>query len=144
MCNGVEVIEEGKRWEIFAPSHIAALPVWIGGRLEWVTWGRRKGEQGDTPEGGWLTEDEATNTTFRSQRGLVYALRFLVDDAESNKPDYWHGQWHDVPEEYALDCIVLTSRGQRNAYIVTLNNTSKSPMANGRWPHLIRIIYGQE
>jgi hypothetical protein len=142
MCSGVEVSEEGKRWEIYAPSHIAALPVWIEGRLEWITWGRREGEDGESPEGGWLTEDEATNTTFRSQRGLVYALRFLVDNADTPKSDYWRGEWHEVPEGYALDCVVLRSRGQRAAYIVTCS-TSELP-ANGRWPRLIRASSGQE
>lgn len=144
MCSGVEVYEEGKRWEIHAPSHIAALPVWIEGRLEWITWGRREGEDGDSPPGWWLTEDEATNTTFRSQRGLVYALRFLIDDAETTNSGHLQGQWHEVPEGYALDCIVLRSRGQRRAYIVTLTTKSESPMASGRWPYLTQLIYGQK
>lgn len=133
MCNGVEVSEEGKRWEIYAPSHIAALPVWIGGRLEWITWGRREGEEGDSPEGGWLTEDDATHTTLNSQRGWVSALRFLVCDAETSRSEYWRGQWHEVPKGYALDCIVLKSHGQRRAYIVT--STIKS---DGHWPHLVQ------
>ena len=38
MYESIEVSEEGKRWEIHARSHIAELPVRIGGRLEWITW----------------------------------------------------------------------------------------------------------
>ena len=139
MYESIEVIEEGKRWEIHARSHIAELPVWICGRLEWITWGRREAEEGDAPLGGWITEDEAKSTTLKSERGLVYALRFQIPGSDTTKSDQQHHRWHEVPEDYALDCIVLRSRGQKRAYVVTLKATNESPLPD-RWPHLIRLV----
>lgn len=55
MCGGIEAREADKIWRIYVPNPKAALPVMLedSGQMDWITWGRRKEQQGYEPQGGW-------------------------------------------------------------------------------------------
>ncbi len=54
MCGSVKFKHEGKVLTVYFPNPKAVLPVALKhGGLELVTWGRRKGEPGKLPAGGW-------------------------------------------------------------------------------------------
>ncbi len=55
MCGGVEARDAEKAYKVYFPSPKAAFPVMLEGgeALGWVTWGRRREEPGQGPQGGW-------------------------------------------------------------------------------------------
>lgn len=55
MYGEIEARNAAKTYKVYFPSPKAAIPVLgAGGEvLGWVRWGRRKGELGASPQGGW-------------------------------------------------------------------------------------------
>ncbi len=129
MCGGVEAREADKVWKIYFPNPKAALPVLLegSGQLDWIQWGRRKEEPGEGPPGGWArlsTVKAGGWARYRPQRGLAMAHRFTEKDGHPGDKNR-QSHWFDVPEGYALECLVLGEGEQRRAYIVTTDSPAE-------------------
>lgn len=140
MCGGVEAREAEKVWKIYFPNPRAALPVLLqdGGQLDWIQWGRRKEEPGDGPPGGWArlsTVQAGGWVRHRPQRGLAMVQRFMEEDGypgDKNRQSHWF----DVPEGYALECLVVGEGDQRRVYVETTDAPAEYAWLHDRWPLL--------
>jgi hypothetical protein len=129
MCGGVEAREADKIWKIYFPNPKAALPVLLedSGQLDWIKWGRRKEQPGHEPQGGW-----AKLSTVQAG-GMVQ--RFMEKEGqpgEKNRPSHWF----DVPEGYALECLVIGEGELRRGYVVTIEAPTEYAWIHDRWPLL--------
>lgn len=140
MCGGVEALEAEK---IYFPNPKAALPVLLdgSGQIDWIQWGRRKEESGDGPPGGWArlsTMQSGGWAKYRPRRGLAMVQRFMEKDGhpgERNRQSYWF----DLPEGYALECLVIEDRGVMRVYVVTTEPPTEYAWIHDRWPLSVDI-----
>ena len=143
MCGGVEAREADKVWKIYFPSPTAALPVLLEGsdQLDWIQWGRREGELGAGPQGGWarLSTVEAGGwVKYQPHRGLGIVQRFMEKEGQpgdKNRPSHWF----DVPEGQALECLVIGEGEKRRVYVVTTEPPAEDTWIHDRWPLLTTI-----
>jgi len=52
---------------------------------------------------------------------------------EKNRPSHWF----DVPEGFALECLVIGEGEQRRAYVVTTEPPAEHAWIHDRWPLLV-------
>jgi len=58
MCGGVKFKHVNKEMTVYFPNPKAALPIRLkSGDYSLIKWGRRKGEQGVLPPGGWARHE---------------------------------------------------------------------------------------
>ena len=143
MCGGVEAREAGKTWKIYFPNPKAAIPVLLEGstQLDWIQWGRRKEEQGNGPQGGWArlsTVQGGGWGKYKPRPGFAMVQRFMEKEGESGgKKRLSH--WFDVPNGYALKCLVIGEGEQQRVYVVTTEPPAEYAWIHDRWPMLIKV-----
>lgn len=144
MCGGVEARDAEKAYKVYFPSPKAAFPVMLEGgeALGWVTWGRRHEEPGQGPQGGWArleTVERGGWEKYRPLRAFGLVQRYM----EKGQPDEKgkkQSHWFDMPEGYALDCLVLGEGEQRRVYVVTSTPPEEYSWIHDRWPMTVRLI----
>ncbi|MDA0426038.1 hypothetical protein NPN27_12200 [Stutzerimonas stutzeri] len=140
MCGGVEAREADKVWKIYFPNPKAAIPVLLeeSGQLDWIHWGRRKEEPGNGPKGGWArlsTVQSGGWEKYRPRRGYGMVQRYMEKEGrpgEKNRTSHWF----DVPEGFALECLVIGEGEQRRVYVVTTAPPAEYEWIHDRWPLL--------
>ena len=143
MCGGVEAREADKIWKIYFPNPKAAMPVLLegSGQLDWISWGRRKDESGNGPQGGWarLSTVQAGGGEKYSQRhGYAMVQRFMEKEGrpgEKNRVSHWF----DVPESSALECLVIGEGEERRVYVITTEPPADYEWLHDRWPLVVKI-----
>lgn len=143
MCGGVEAREADKVWRIYFPNPKAAIPVQMEGsvQLDWIHWGRRKEEPGSSPQGGWarLSTVEAGGwDRYKPRRGFGMVERFMEKEGrlgDKNRPSHWF----DVPQGYALECLIIGEGEQRRVYVVTTDPPEEYAWIHDRWPLLAEL-----
>ena len=138
MCGGVEAREADKVWKIYFPNPKAAIPVLLEdtGQLDWIHWGRRKEEAGSGPQGGWArlsTVAAGGWAKHKPPRGFGMVQRFMEKEGQpgdKNRPSHWF----DVPEGYALECLVIGEGEQQRVYVVTTDPPEEYAWIHDRWP----------
>lgn len=106
------------------------------GQLDWIHWGRRKEEAGSAPQGGWarLSTLEAGGwAKHKPRRGFGIVQRFMEKEGQpgdKSRPSHWF----DVPEGYALDCLIIGEDEQQRVYVVTTDPPEEYAWIHDRWP----------
>lgn len=143
MCGGVEAREADRIWRIYFPNPKAALPVLDeNGQLEWITWGRRKGEPGNGPQGGWARADTIARggwAKYRPILALALVQRFMEKEGTADSKGKRASHWFDVPTRDALECLIHDDGGRRRAYIVTTTPPAEYQWIHDRWPQMARL-----
>jgi hypothetical protein len=114
------------------------VPLEGSGQLDWIQRGRRKEEPGEGPPGGWArisTVQTGGWAKYRPLRGLAMVHRFMQKGGHPGDKNR-QSHWFDVPEGYALGCLVLGEGAQRRVYIVTTDAPAEYAWINDRWPLL--------
>ena len=141
MCGGVEAREADKVWKIYFPYDKAAFPVMLEdtGQIDWIAWGRREHQPGGGPVGGWAKLDTVQAggwERFHPRRGFGMVQRFMEKEGsrgDKHRPSHWF----DIPEGYALECLVLGEGDARQVYVVTTDPPAEYAWIHDRWPHLV-------
>lgn len=141
MCGGVEAREADRIWRIYFPNPKAALPVLDeSGQLEWITWGRRKGEPGGGPPGGWARSETIANggwDKYQPRRAIAVVQRFMEKEGSADSGGKRPSHWFDVPADSALDCIIIVDGQKTRAYLVTTEPPAEYHWIHDRWPLLV-------
>ncbi|BFN27523.1 hypothetical protein PSCT_04515 [Pseudomonas sp. SCT] len=140
MCGGVEAREADKVWKIYFPNPKAAIPVLLeeSGQLDWIHWGRRKEELGTGPQGGWArlsTVQSGGWEKYMPRRGFGMVQRYMEKEGRPGEKNRL-SHWFDVPEGYALECLVIGEGEQRRVYVVTTAPPAEYEWIHDRWPLL--------
>jgi hypothetical protein len=143
MCGGVEAREADKVWKIYFPNPKAALPVMFpdGGQIDWIHWGRRREEIGGSPRGGWAKLESIHTGVWKKhhpQRALAMVQRLMEKEGhvgDKHRPSHWF----NVPEGYALECLVIGEEDQRRVYVVTTEPPEEYAWVHDRWPRVVPI-----
>lgn len=138
MCGGIEARDAEKSYKVYFPSPKAAIPVLgEGGEdLGWVRWGRRKGEPGTSPQGGWAkleTIERGGWERYKPQRVLGVVMRYMEKDAERTS------HWFDVEPGHALQCLLVGQGDDRRLYVVTSSPPPEYAWIHDRWPMTSQI-----
>lgn len=130
MCGGVEARE-------------AAIPVLLegSGQLDWIVWGRRKEQPGYGPPGGWakLSTVEAGGwAKYHPRRAFSLVQRFMEKEGRTGERNRI-SHWFDVPEGYALECLLIGEGEQRRVYVITTEPPTEYAWIHDRWPVLTAL-----
>lgn len=133
MCLGVCYNETGKTTIVHFTESLARLPVQMKTQdVKFIPWGRRKGETGRLPLGGW-----ASHETIKQGKWDYYlpkfvkipAVKFLEQDFEGKL------QWFDITAGHWLQGIFLQQGNEQRIYIITF--TPETPESTYlRWPRI--------
>ncbi|CAN7423660.1 hypothetical protein LJR232_002614 [Aquipseudomonas alcaligenes] len=142
MCGGVEAREADKVWKIYFPNPKAAIPVQLdgGSQIDWIGWGRREDQPGIGPQGGWArlsTVQTGGWAKYQPRRAFGLVQRFMEKEGqkgEKNRPSHWF----DVPEDQALECLVIGEGEDRRVYVVTTDPPEEYSWIHDRWPVLTK------
>lgn len=143
MCGGVEAREAENIWKIYFPNPKAAIPVLLegSGQLDWIAWGRRKEQPGFGPEGGWArlsTVQAGGWTKYNPRRAFSLVQRFMEKEGRAGEKNRI-SHWFDVPEGYALECLVIGEGEQRRVYVITTEPPTEYAWIHDRWPVLTAL-----
>ncbi|MEM7017815.1 MAG: YrzE family protein [Pseudomonadota bacterium] len=123
-CNGIEYRQATNPVQVFFSQTQAALPVRLKtGETSWVQWGRRQGESGNLPPGGWanLSEINAGDwNEFKPKPVVVPATRYTLDNPRERRP-----HWRHLEGSMALQGLMAEAGNERGIYIVTADDRKK-------------------
>ncbi|WP_339461304.1 hypothetical protein [Pseudomonas sp. EA_105y_Pfl2_R69] len=111
------------------------------GQLDWITWGRRKEQQGYEPQGGWAklsTVQAGGWDKYRPRRGFGMVQRFMEKEGQPGEKGRV-SHWFDVPEDCALECLVIGEGEQQRVYVVTTEPPVEYAWIHDRWPLLVEL-----
>ena len=138
MCGGIEARDAEKSYKVYFPSPKAAIPVLAEGGedIGWVRWGRRKGEPGASPQGGWAkleTIERGGWERYKPQRVRGVVMRYMEKDAARTS------HWFDVEPGHALQCLLIGQGEDRRLYVVTTSPPPEYAWIHDRWPMMSLI-----
>ncbi len=117
----------------FAQSK-AVLPVKTKTRnVTLIPWGRRIGECGDLPVGGWATLESIKQgrwDQFFPKSVKIPIHKFMEQDVESRS------LWFDVTMGYWLQGLLIQRDSEQRVYIVTLTPELPETIYQ-RWPRIL-------
>lgn len=115
----------------------AAMPVLRGDQVEWVKWGRRKGQDiKGLPVTGWaqLATIEAGGWDKYQPEFVALAVQqFGEKDAEGKR------HWFDVPPDQHIQALIAHSEqyGSARLYVVTIPTPEEYAWIHDRWPRMV-------
>lgn len=134
MCGGASFQDEEEEVRIFFPNPRARLPVMTrsgGSRL--VTWGRRSGESGNLPLGGWARLESIHSGRWNrwQPRPVRLALQaFMEKDIEGVS------HWFPLTDGQWVQGLLVQDGTEQRVYVVTI--TPQMPDAvHERWPRIV-------
>jgi len=134
MCDGVYYTENGRDTRVYFPNPAAQLPVAIrGGGTRRLAWGRRHGQAGGLPLGGWARLDGVY--AGRWDRWFPVPVRipvrsFMEKDLEG------HGRWYDLTRGQWVQGLVAREGYERRVYVVTIE-PELADAIHARWPRIM-------
>lgn len=137
MCGGASYQDgDGKLWKVYFPSPKAALPIKMpDGSVEWIKWGKRKGEAvKGFIQGGWARIDSIRQGKWdcmNPKPTLLAVQAFMEKDAERNS------HWIGIPEGKAIQGLLATLNDEIRLYVVTEETPPEYSWVHDRWPRLI-------
>lgn len=75
---------------------------------------------------------------YHPRRGLGVVQRFMEKEGRTGEKNRT-SHWFDVPEGYALECLVIGDGEQRCVYVVTTEAPAEYAWIHDRWPLLTTI-----
>lgn len=136
MCGGVRYHQDGQEQTVYFPNPKAVLPVLLkNGETKLITWGRRRGEEGQLPVTGWakLESIEAHKwDRFNPHPAKIAVDSYMEKDAQGLS------YWFDMEPGYYIQGLVASWNDETRIYVVTTPPTEpKHAVIHDRWPRLI-------
>jgi hypothetical protein len=134
MCGGVTYEHNGEIVRTYFPNPYAKLPVLRrSGADELLSWGRRKGEPGRLPLGGWARLESIHSgrwDRWQPQPVRLHVSSFMEKDihAVSHWFDLTRGQW--------IQGLVAREADEMRVYVVTIV-PEMDDAVHERWPRIV-------
>lgn len=134
MCGGVLYQSDGESRRLFFPNQRATLPVVTrSGRVVQLAWGRRRGEPGALPFGGWARLEAIRRGGW--ERWFPTPVRlplrgFMEQDMEGRS------HWYTLTRGQFVQGLVARDGGERRVYVVTVE-PERADALHARWPRLV-------
>ncbi len=134
MSGGVEYTWQGKMMRIYFPNPKARLPVRKkDGRIELLTWGRRKAQIGELPSGGWARHESIEKgiwDKWQPRPVKIIVDRFMEKDMEGQS------HWFELTAGQWIQGLVARHKNEQRVYVVTV--VPEMPDAiHDRWPRIM-------
>ncbi len=136
MCGGVQFKHEGNTLKVYFPSPQAVLPVCLksGGHVL-LPWGRREGEAGSLPVGGWARHESILAGKW--DRFFPKAVRLDLE-AFMEKDNQGKSHWYPLTVSDAVQALVARQGDEQRVYVVTITPTLPDQAAiHSRWPRIV-------
>ena len=138
MCGGVEYPNPfGEVRTVYFPSPTAELPVVTKEHdIAMLTWGRRRGEPGRLPVGGWARHESIEKGIWQKWNPVPVKIRVLrYMEKDSHKTSHWF----DLPEEHVIQGLVAQLGDEQRVYVVTVQAEGEFAKIHVRWPRIVPI-----
>lgn len=134
MCGGIYYTIDGKEVRMYFPNPRACLPVRKrNGSVEQLPWGRRQGQAGHLPLGGWARLDSIYagrwDKCFPTPVKLMVS-QFMEKDIEG------HSRWFDITPGKWIQGLIAHWNNERRVYVVTITPELEDA-AYERWPRIL-------
>ena len=137
MCGGVSYYHDGKMRKVYFPQSDAQLPI----KLKDVTkpdhllpWGRREWEEGNLPATGWARLESLKAGKWDQYRPI--SAKIKVDQfMEKDKDGEPH--WFGLNAGQFIQGAVVSWKGERRVYVVTIQPQGALAAIHDRWPRLV-------
>jgi putative SOS response-associated peptidase YedK len=99
-----------------------------------MSWGKRKEQEGNLPQGGWARLDSIQSGKWSAYRPIPVKLPvhgFMEKDI--NKQSHWF----DLEEGTWLQGLVATYKNEHRVYVVTVVPEPEMALIHNRWPRII-------
>lgn len=134
MCAGVLYLYQGEVVRAYFTHPRAALPVLRRcGDVQLVAWGRRQGQNGSLPLGGWARLDAIHGG--RWDRFFPRPVKIPVQGfAESDIAG--RVRWYDLQKNQVLQGLLARDGGVHRVYVVTIDPVLDDAV-HARWPRIL-------
>jgi hypothetical protein len=134
MCGGVLYTFAGQEIRVFFPNARAGLPVLTrDGEVVRLPWGRRQGQVGRLPLGGWARLD-AIHAGQWDRWFPVPVKMPLTAFMERDIEDRSH--WYALTKGQWVQGLVARDKYERRVYVVTVTPEAADAM-HARWPRIM-------
>lgn len=134
MARAVRFSFDCKDWEVHFTSEKARLPIQLrSGELELITWGRRRGERGKLPFGGWARFQQVQGDRWarhHPQSVRIAVQSFMEVDIGGNK------QWFPLVAGQFIRGIVCRVDNEQRLYVVVMESSPDEAYFE-QWPRII-------
>jgi len=134
MCGGVYYFQSGQMVRVFFPNPKATLPVKTReGDTTLLPWGRRQGQSGKLPLGGWARLDAIYAGRWDHWFPVPVKLAvggFMEKDLEG------HSHWYDLTRGQWIQGLVARDNHERRVYVVTVVPECEDAV-HERWPRIV-------
>ena len=134
MCGGVAYLDAGGEVRCYFPHPHARLPVVTRrGGTAMVTWGRRQGEPGVLPLGGWARLESIRNGVWGRWQPTPVRLRlqgFMEKDIEGES------HWYELTAGQWIQGLVARQGNEQRVYVVTIHPEMPDAV-HPRWPRIV-------
>lgn len=136
MCGGVKFKHEGQVITAYFPNPKAMLPVALkSGGHELLPWGRREGQPGALPRGGWARLDSIKAGKWNRYSPTPVHLDV---DAFMEKDASGKSHWYDLEQGSWIQGLVAAQGDEQRVYVVTIVPKEASQRAvHNRWPRIV-------
>ncbi|WP_448217520.1 hypothetical protein [Endozoicomonas sp. 2B-B] len=134
VCGGVQFELDGLTIKTFFPNPKARLPVLsLQGQQILVPWGRREGQPGHTPQGGWARLESIKKGIWN--RFSPKPVKISVD-AFMEKDEAGESHWFLLENQQFIQGLIATDGPFTRLYVVTEEN-EQSCHKSHRWPRVM-------
>jgi len=100
-----------------------------------LTWGRREGESGALPVGGWARHESVLAGKW--DRFFPKPVRLDIE-AFMEKDNQGKSHWYPLTASNAIQALVARMDGEQRVYVVTITPTLPDQAAiHSRWPRIV-------
>lgn len=134
MCGGVVYRYEDRDVSVYFPNPKALLPVKTqGNSIVLIPWGRRQGQHGHLPLGGWARLESIRAglwDKYFPKPVKIPVAKFMEKDIVGQS------QWFEVTQGHWIQGLLVKEDEITRVYVVTLSPTSPDA-AHERWPRIL-------
>jgi hypothetical protein len=136
MCGGVEYPTPfGELVTVYFPVPTATLPVITKSHeLAYLPWGRRRGEEGLLPVGGWARHESIEKGIWQKWNPVPVKIkveRYMEKDSQKVT------HWFDMPPRHVIQGLVASRGDEQRVYVVTVPAEGEFAAIHDRWPRIV-------
>lgn len=136
MCSGAYFQHGDDTLRMYFPNPKAVLPVLKkDGSQILVPWGRRQGQTGKLPLGGWALLESVYACIwdkYFARPVKIPVLSFMEQDFEG------HSHWYDLQKGQYIQGLIARDGNERRLYVVTLEPEPEGAYIHNRWPRVVQ------
>lgn len=135
MCGGVSYTIHGVKETMYFPNPYAQLPLLHkDGSVHFYPWGRRAGQVGNLPKGGWARQDSIRAGKWQYYYPLPVKI---VVDAYMEKNFQDQSIWYDLKQGHYIQGLLAKLDGDIRVYIVTVQPEFELKYTHKRLPRIV-------